>query len=187
MLPSMPTGTSRSNRGPAVASRNRQALLDAARRQFAERGYDVPLRIIAQEAGVGQGVLYRHFPRRIDLALAVFEANMANLERKHADVGAGSLLRLWEGLVHEVEAAAAFVDLLVHSRDEDAARPFADRLRALLRRHLEPAVAAGEVRPDLTVGDVQLAIRMVYGLVATAESGTPLAPAVERLTEAWFR
>ena len=39
---------------------------------FAEGGVDAPLSAVAKLAGVGQGSLYRHFPDRGALALAVF-------------------------------------------------------------------------------------------------------------------
>ncbi|MDL2404050.1 TetR/AcrR family transcriptional regulator, partial [Rhizobium mayense] len=39
---------------------------------FAEAGMDVPIREIADRAGVGVGTLYRHFPTRSDLVVAVF-------------------------------------------------------------------------------------------------------------------
>ncbi len=48
---------------------------------MAARGHRVPLNAIAREGRVGQGVLYRHFPTRLDLAFAVFEENSAELER----------------------------------------------------------------------------------------------------------
>ncbi len=72
---------SRTNRGPAAAAGNRQAILRSARRLFAEQGFLVPLTAIAREAGVGQGVLYRHFPTRMALALAVFDENLTRVEQ----------------------------------------------------------------------------------------------------------
>ena len=84
MLSSMPAHHRRINRGPAAAAENRRAVLAAARELFAERGYEVPMQAIAKRAGVGQGVLYRHFPKRLDLALAVFEENFVRLETGRA-------------------------------------------------------------------------------------------------------
>ena len=89
MLSSMPAHHRRINRGPAAAAENRHAVLAAARELFAERGYEVPMQAIAKRAGVGQGVLYRHFPKRLDLALAVFEENFVRLETAGAEVGPG--------------------------------------------------------------------------------------------------
>lgn len=56
----------------ADARRNLDALVDAAREVFAEHGVDAPAKVIADRAGVGVGTLYRHFPLRSDLVVAVF-------------------------------------------------------------------------------------------------------------------
>ncbi|MEV6041596.1 helix-turn-helix domain-containing protein [Nonomuraea sp. NPDC052116] len=40
-------------------------------------GYDAPLSLVARTAGVGQGGLYRHFPDRLGLVLAVFNDGAA--------------------------------------------------------------------------------------------------------------
>lgn len=56
----------------ADARRNEQRLLDAAAAVFATSGVDAPIRQIAAEAGVGLGTLYRHFPTRTDLVVAVY-------------------------------------------------------------------------------------------------------------------
>src|ERR1700761_656975 len=56
----------------ADAQRNLDALLQAAMTVFAKSGVDAPIREIAEQAGVGVGTLYRHFPQRSDLIAAVF-------------------------------------------------------------------------------------------------------------------
>jgi AcrR family transcriptional regulator len=60
----------------ADAERNRERLLAAARRVFAEGGLDVPMTVIARRAGVGIATLYRRFPTREDLIGAVFADKM---------------------------------------------------------------------------------------------------------------
>ncbi|MCT1815334.1 MULTISPECIES: TetR/AcrR family transcriptional regulator [Micrococcus] len=57
----------------ADARANRQDLLAAAGRLIATQGAAMSLRGVAQEAGVGVGTLYRHFPTRRDLLDAVLE------------------------------------------------------------------------------------------------------------------
>jgi AcrR family transcriptional regulator len=54
------------------ARRNEQALLDAAAAVFVSSGVDAPVREIAVRAGVGVGTIYRHFPTRSELVVAVY-------------------------------------------------------------------------------------------------------------------
>ena len=57
----------------ADAQRNEQALLAAAAAAvFVTSGVDAPVRDIAAAAGVGMGTIYRHFPTRADLVVAVY-------------------------------------------------------------------------------------------------------------------
>ena len=56
----------------ADARRNEETLLDAAAAAFIASGVDVPVRDIAARAGVGLGTIYRHFPTRADLIVAVY-------------------------------------------------------------------------------------------------------------------
>ena len=55
------------------AIRNRKLLLDAARRVFANEGLDSGVETVARKAGVGTGTLYRHFPSKDDLILALVD------------------------------------------------------------------------------------------------------------------
>lgn len=54
------------------ARRNEQTLLDAAAAVFVTSGVDAPVREIAAKAGVGMGTIYRHFPTRPELVVAVY-------------------------------------------------------------------------------------------------------------------
>lgn len=54
------------------ARRNEQALLGAAAAVFVTSGVDAPVREIAAKAGVGMGTIYRHFPTRPELVVAVY-------------------------------------------------------------------------------------------------------------------
>ncbi|MBO3084683.1 TetR/AcrR family transcriptional regulator [Cellulomonas fengjieae] len=176
----MPKVPRRSNRGPAAAPENRRALIDAARRVFAQRGYLAPLSAIAQEAGVGQGVLYRHFPTRLDLALAVFEQHFAELEAIAAEPDAGAFGRLWSRLLELTVEESAFVEMFLATRRDLAQTDLADRLPALIQATLPRAQAAGLVPDSLTASDVLLVQRMVYGVVATSISDDEVRDAVTR-------
>lgn len=176
----MPTSSPRVNRGPAAADDNRRAILTAARRVLGERGYRVPLSTIARAAGVGQGVLYRHFPTRLDLAFAVFEENFAEIEALAVEDDPGAFGRLWSFLVTLAVDSSAFVEMVVDARAALPDYTGHDRLVALVERTLPPARQAGLVDPSLTGEDVLLAWRMVFGVVVTSTDPGDVRRAVKR-------
>ncbi|MDW5594893.1 helix-turn-helix domain-containing protein [Conexibacter stalactiti] len=61
----------------ADAARNRAKILDAARAAFAEHGRDAQMDDIATRAGVGVGTVYRHFPTKQSLAVAIVQQRFA--------------------------------------------------------------------------------------------------------------
>src|ERR1700761_643381 len=67
----------------ADAERNRRRLLDAATEMFCERGLDVGVGEIAQQAGVGRGTLFRNFPTKEHLIAAIV------VERINESIGRG--------------------------------------------------------------------------------------------------
>ncbi|MEV7089733.1 helix-turn-helix domain-containing protein [Streptomyces sp. NPDC093085] len=72
-MPSTPTPPSPSSPSRRKdARRNQQTLLDAAAAVFITSGVEAPVRDIAARAGVGMGTIYRHFPTRADLIIAVY-------------------------------------------------------------------------------------------------------------------
>src|ERR1700691_3098096 len=77
------------DRKPRVdAQRNRERILEVAKREFARSGATASLEEIAKRARVGPGTLYRHFPTREDLLVAVYRSEMEKLaaaERTFAD------------------------------------------------------------------------------------------------------
>ncbi len=76
-LPVLPTGPAER----ADAARNRQLILCAAERMFAERGVRrTSMDAIAAEAGVGKGTLFRRFGDRANLALAVLDRSEQSLQ-----------------------------------------------------------------------------------------------------------
>jgi AcrR family transcriptional regulator len=156
------------NRGPAAAAENHAALLAAARRLFAERGYRVPLSAIAREAGVGQGSLYRHFPTRLDLALAIFEDNYTELEALAAeDPSPQAFHRLWQRLLELTVGSVAFIEVVLDAREELVDTGLRDRLHRILDGPLVRAQAAGEIDEGLRVDDLALVLRMAYGVLVS--------------------
>lgn len=165
MEPSEKTTSSR-----ATGRRNRAALIAAARTVFEERGRNAPLSAVAKLAGVGQGSLYRHFPDRTSLAVAVFEENMAEIEALGADPNA-TLRDVVDLITHQTGAAAALVETITMEAADARVENFDQRLRSVLEHKWAQAEAAGEVVPGTSVDDLMLAVRMVAMSVSHAPPG----------------
>ncbi|MET8808005.1 TetR/AcrR family transcriptional regulator [Streptomyces sp. NPDC004546] len=157
------------------ARRNKETLLDAAAAAFVASGVEAPVRDIAARAGVGVGTIYRHFPTRADLIIAVYrhqveslaEAGPALLESSATAHGAlGRWIDLFvdflvtkHGLAAVLKSDNAGFDTL-HSY-------FLDRLVPVCTELLEAAAAAGEIRSDL---DAYELMRGVGNLCIGAEN-----------------
>ena len=131
--------------------RHRAALLDAAARVFAADGVDAPLGEIARQAGVGRGTLYRHFPERIDLIVALLNRNLDDLEAQATDLAdqPDGLLTLIRTMIDQDIDVAPLLD-------SDLIMPatLLARFVAICRAPLETARRAGVVRPDLDETDL---------------------------------
>ncbi|WP_033225194.1 MULTISPECIES: TetR/AcrR family transcriptional regulator [unclassified Streptomyces] len=145
--------TARSKR--ADARRNAQTLLDAAAAAFVASGVEAPVRDIAARAGVGTGTIYRHFPTRADLIVAVYRHQI------EACAEAGPALLASAATPHAALAQwiDLFVDFLVTKhglasvlRSDDPGfqslhAHFLDRLLPVCAELMDAAVASGEIRP----------------------------------------
>jgi AcrR family transcriptional regulator len=166
------------------ATRNRDALLAAARRLLDEHGPHVPLDEIAKAAEVANATLYRHFPTRADLIVAVYAEEV------------GALSDLSEQLLNRPDPGQALADWLrafvqhvVTKRDLALALPdapgdkrgalFADwhaTMRDAAARLLTRAQADGTVRSDLRTDDL---LALATGIALT---GLP-TPRLKKLLE----
>ncbi|WP_309504669.1 MULTISPECIES: TetR/AcrR family transcriptional regulator [Nocardioides] len=176
----MPRVPAKPNRGPAAARENRDAILAAAREVFGERGYDAPLSAVAQRAGVGQGVLYRHFPSRLDLAFAAFESHWHEFEELAAADSPDAVLQMWQRLIELAIFERAFIEMFVDQRRQHADYDGGTRMQALLSAPLERAIAAGRVDASLTTEDLLLGVAMAYGVVVTTVDADGLVDTVAR-------
>ena len=159
----------------ADARRNEQTLLDAAAAAFVTSGVDVPVRDIAAKAGVGVGTIYRHFPTRADLIVAVYRHQV------EACAEAGPTLLAASDTPHAALARwiDLFVDFLVTKhglaaalQSDDAAFQalhayFLDRLVPVCAQLLDAATSAGEIVADI---DAYQLMRGVGNLCVGAEN-----------------
>ncbi|HEX4221363.1 MAG TPA: helix-turn-helix domain-containing protein [Pseudonocardiaceae bacterium] len=171
----------------ADARRNREQIIEAARELFIRVGTDVPMEEIAKTAGVGVGTLYRRFPDRDELIKAVSLDNFGRLlevarriEREEPNPATAlstllySSLELRLGITMTAVSPRAF-EAIQHSPELTCQR---DEVIGIASRLLERAQQDGEMRADIGVGDVVLALIMVSRLLPPTDS--PLSEMVFR-------
>ncbi|ANK94433.1 MULTISPECIES: TetR/AcrR family transcriptional regulator [Rhizobium] len=164
----------------ADAQRNIGSLVQTASEVFAESGLDVPIREIADRAGVGVGTLYRHFPTRSDLVVAVFRKEVDEAVEAASVLAAerppGEALERWvEGYVDFIAAhrglAAAF-----NSGDpalEGLPAYFLERLGPLVQTLLDAAAAGGQIRAGVKAHELLHGVGM---LCVPPNCGEPTEP-----------
>ncbi|MEU5897861.1 TetR/AcrR family transcriptional regulator [Streptomyces venezuelae] len=167
----MDTATAPQRRVPrprADALRNRERIVAAAREMFVEYGPDVPFDEVARRAGVGNATVYRHFADRAELVrqvvLYVTDRVAAHAEQgiatANADPSASfGALRTFVHAAAE-ERIGAMCPML--SADFDPFHPdlldSRERLEQSIEGLMERAREAGQLRTDIAVGDLMVAL-----------------------------
>ena len=162
--------TSRGGTRPrrADAKRNLEALVGAAKTVFARSGVDVPAKEITDLAGVGVGTLYRHFPRRSDLVVAVMEHEINSCAAAATEFAARQ--RPWPALTAWIDRLTEFVGTkrglatALHSGDpayDDLPRHFMDRLEPAASALLAAARKTGDVRAAITARELLLTVALM--------------------------
>jgi AcrR family transcriptional regulator len=149
----------------ADAQRNIDAVREAAKAVFAQAGVDAPVREIAARAGVGVGTIYRHFPQRSDLVVAVFQHEVDACADAASALAAeqepGEALASWLRRFTRFVATKRGLAAALHSGDPafDALPGYFDqRLRPALASLLKSAAAAGAARADVDPNDLLRAV-----------------------------
>ena len=158
----------------ADAQRNRERILEVAKRAFTRSGADTSLDDIAKQAGVGPGTLYRHFPTREELLKAVYRnelENLATAEEKFAEtMPPVEALRAWLLLFVDAVAAkqiiAAALNTLVGDHKKVFEASYA-QMHEAIRRLVKRAVKSGDIRKDLDPMDL---LRALVGVANVASS-----------------
>ncbi|MFI8189772.1 TetR/AcrR family transcriptional regulator [Streptomyces sp. NPDC085946] len=154
----------KASRPRADALRNRERIVTAAREMFVEFGPDVPLDEVARRAGVGNATVYRNFPDRDalvrEVVCSVMERTARAAERALAETG--DAFEALERFVHAAadERISALCPMISstfdqHHPDLEAARR---RVEELVAEVMERARNAGQLRRDVGVGDLMIAV-----------------------------
>lgn len=132
---------------------------------FATSGVEAPAREIAERAGVGVGTLYRHFPHRSDLVVAVFRNEVdacadaaASLAARHPP---GEALARWlQRYVDFIAAKRGLASALSSGDPAFQSLPsyFLGRVRPALQGLLDAATEAGEIRADVDAHELLMAV-----------------------------
>src|SRR5215211_9227710 len=145
----------------ADARRNRQAVVAAAKKLFADQGLDAQMPDVAKAAKVGVGTVYRHFPTKDDLIAALVAERFERLAQKaREDL---EMADAWEGVCDFIRFAAQIqaddrgLCEVMGSRSElmDAAA-IAAGLPELCERLVKRAQRSGELRRDLDWEDIPM-------------------------------
>ncbi|MFH8609387.1 TetR/AcrR family transcriptional regulator [Streptomyces sp. NPDC018029] len=158
----------RVTRPRADALRNRERIVAAAREMFVEHGADVPLDEVARRAGVGNATVYRNFADRAELVREVVRtvtdrvAALAEQGIATADADEGAAFGALRTFVHAAvdERIGAMCPML--APDFDPFHPdlldSRERLERSIEGLMERARAAGQLRTDIAVGDLMVAL-----------------------------
>jgi AcrR family transcriptional regulator len=151
----------------ADAERNRRRLLDAATEMFCERGLDVGVGEIAQQAGVGRGTLFRNFPSKEHLIAAIVVERMReSIARGHAALEAADAGQALFDLIDQSVVRSQTDRALFDALDEtwlanDEIRQAHVELIAVLDALVRKAQDAGALRTDISAIDLMMLIKGV--------------------------
>ena len=148
------------------AEQNRARILDVARTALTASS-DASLNSIAKLAGVGPGTLYRHFPNREALLLAVYRQDVRELIDVVPDLLAEhppvTALRLW------IERLAAYgwikhglADAMQAATRADLAGEHYGLVIAAITLLLDAGKAAGELRSDIDADELLLLVSFLW-------------------------
>ena len=164
------------------AEHNRTRILEAAREALAASGPgknpgkepgkgpgegEASLSSIAKRAGVGQGTMYRHFPNREALLLAVYRQDVRavidaapELLRAHPPEQA---LRLWfDRLASYGRVKHGLADAFEAATRADLSGEYYGQVTGAIKLLLDAAQQAGAVRPDVDADEVLLLVSFLW-------------------------
>lgn len=146
----------------ADAQRNLERVLDAATEAFAASGPEVSVHEIAERAGVGSATVFRRFPTKDDLMLAVIARRVDEIravfeEELKADDPGEAFFRAVRRVAELHLSAPGLHECVAHCGD----KPGAAELTPLSEKLIARAQRAGGVRPDVKPADVSTLMKSV--------------------------
>ena len=167
----------------ADAQRNLQRVLDAARDVFADEGVDAPVTAIAERAGVGVGTIFRRFPSKDDLLVALIAQRGETLlaaadEALRSDDPGAAFRRFVETAAAQQIGDRGFCDSIGgHLFARRDLRELFDTVRARMKAIVRRAQHAGELREDVTGDDV---LFVLHGVAHSGRMLEDVAPGAWR-------
>jgi AcrR family transcriptional regulator len=148
------------------AEQNRVRILEVARTALATSS-DATLNSIAKLAGVGQGTMYRHFPNREALLLAVYRQDVqAVIDAAPALLAAHppfTALRLWfDRLASYARIKHSVAQAVEAATRADLSSEYYDQVIATITLLLDACKRAGALRPDVDADEVLLLVGFLW-------------------------
>lgn len=159
------------------ARENRARILEAAREAFAEDG-STSMNQVAQRAGVGPGTLYRNFPTREALVLAVYQDEVARITGTVPDLLAQmpplEALRHWTAdLVEAMRRKHGLGDALSPGAHQTISEQSYGPVITAITELLDAGKKDGSIRGDADPGDF---LQLTGALWRAASSPEDRAP-----------
>jgi AcrR family transcriptional regulator len=149
----------------ADAQRNRERILEIAKKAFTRSGANISLDDVAKQAGVGAGTLYRHFPTRDALLEAVYRTEVEKLaaaEQKLAEtMPPPAALRAWMLLFVDYIATKQIIAPALNTLVGGPSKVFeasGGLIKGAISTLVKRAIKSGDVRPDLDPLDLLRAL-----------------------------
>jgi AcrR family transcriptional regulator len=170
----------------ADAQRNRQRILETAKKAFTRLGANISLDDVARQAGIGAGTLYRHFPTREALLEAVYRSEVEKLAAAQREFAHAmppvEALRAWMLLFIDYIAAKQIIAPALNTLVGGPSKLFeasGAQIKGAIHALVERAIESHDIRPDLDPLDL---LRALIG-VSNVASGPDWAQSARRLVE----
>src|SRR5258708_15352671 len=171
----MPAKRSQPVRKPRTdALKNRERILEVAKEAFTRFGANTSLDDIANDAKVGAGTLYRHFPTRDALIEAVYRTEVEKLAAAERRFAAAmppiEALRAWMLLFVDYIAAKHIIAPVLNTFVEGPSKLYEGsraQIQGAIDALVKRAIQSGDIRKDLQPFDL---LRALVGVSNVASS-----------------